>query len=600
MDKKQRTVLRGAGGNAAVVVLTLLIRFITGVHFRSQIPPLPDMETLSVPLQDQLSDATRKARLNPTADNLGRLGMVYHSSTDYENAAACYQLAIKKNSSKWEWSYFLGYLNKEMGESARAVKNFKTVIKENPKAYHAWYYTGEGYQNMGSNDKAEIAFKKIASIREKNTAVNGASRIDYFPLRTYARYQLARIYLGTGRVDLAEQTLQDILNDNITFGQAYRLLGNIYATRGDIVQSGKYILRANDLSDYSSPVDTLVDQLSLLSRSELYLLKQIDEAERKVHPEWAMKLVIHAIRVMPENKYLISKAVKLFLKMDAGKQITPYLDKHLGLFKDDYNEIKEVADLLYEKGAFQKSLGYYQQAARLKPGEAEIQSSLVLALFNAGMKEESLAYMAELLEKDKKNLKVLSNGVYIMLTMGEMGKADAYVAELNRLAPANPKVQQLTGMIAERDGQLSRATALYEKSFSGDPKDLATIQALGEILVRQEMWGEAAGHYKKALEYHPNEPYLLERLGSLLINCPDAKLRNVAEGMEYAERAFTHKASPTLTMFSAGKSLSDAYASMGDRQKAYAYLNIIYEMARSQGAPKEIAEEIAKKLAEYK
>jgi hypothetical protein len=39
---------------------------------------------------------------------------------------------------------------------------------------------------------------------------------------------------------------------------------------------------------------------------------------------------------------------------------------------------------------------------------------------------------------------------------------------------------------------------------------------------------------------------------------------------------------------------------MGDRQKAYAYLNIIYEMASSQGAPKEITDEIARKLSEYK
>jgi tetratricopeptide (TPR) repeat protein len=558
------------------------------------------MEKLSVQLQEQLSGANRKARHNPTAGNLGRLGMVYHSSADYVKAATCYQLAIKKNSSKWEWSYFLGYLNKEMGESARAVEHFKTVLRENPKAYHAWYYTGEGYQNLGSTDKAEIAFKKIEAIREKKSSPTAAARIDYFPLRTYARYQLARIYLSTGRVDPAEHVLRDILNDNITFGQAYRLLGNVYATRGDTGQSYKYILRANDLFDYSSPVDTLIDQLSLISRSELYLLKQIDEAERMVHPEWAMKLVIHAIQVLPENKYLVSKAVKLFLKMDAGKQIAPYLDKHLGFFKDDYNEIKEVADLLYEKGVYQKALGYYQQAARLKPGEAEIQSSLVLALFNSGMKEESLTYMAELLKKDKKNVRILSNGVYIMLTMGEMGKADAYVAELNRLAPANPKVQQLTGMIAERDGQLSRATSCYERSFSGDPRDLATIQALSDILVRQKMWGKVASLYKKALEYHPNEPYLLEKLGSLLINTPDVGLRNVAEGMEYAERAFTHKASPAITMFSAGKSLSDAYANMGNRQKAYAYLNIIYEMARSQGAPKEITEEIAKKLAEYR
>jgi tetratricopeptide (TPR) repeat protein len=272
---------------------------------------------------------------------------------------------------------------------------------------------------MGLNDKAEMAFKKISNLREKNVPANATIRVDYFPLRTYANYQLARIYMNTNRIDLAEKTLNGILKDNVTFGQAYRLLGNIYATRGDIVQSRKLVLRANDLSDYSAPIDTLVDRLSMISRSDQYLLKQIDEAERMVHPEWAMKLVFHAIHVIPENKYVISKAIKLFFKMDAGKQVMPYLKQHLDLFKDDYNEIKEVGDLLYEKGAFPQSLAYYRQADRLKPNEPEIQSSLALAMFNSGQKDESMKYLNDLLEKDNKNIKVLANGVYIMLLWRE-------------------------------------------------------------------------------------------------------------------------------------------------------------------------------------
>jgi len=131
--------------------------------------------------------------------------MVYHSGTFYEQAKQCYILAIKKNSSKWIWNYYLGYLNKEMGENAAAIENFTKVVEKNPKNRLAWFYIGEGYQAMGSNDKAEGIFNKIISQGDVNDSPGNPARFDYFPLSTYARFQLANIYLNTQRTDLTER-----------------------------------------------------------------------------------------------------------------------------------------------------------------------------------------------------------------------------------------------------------------------------------------------------------------------------------------------------------------------------------------------------------
>ena len=594
MHKKRKTVLFIIGG----VILLLLVRVLLDIPYRSNIPPITDLQSVTDSLKIQLTTASKKAYRNPTADNLGMLGMVYHSSANYEKAAICYKLAVKKNKSKWIWSYYLGYLELEMGESENAIKNFETVINENPEANIAWYYIGEGYQNIGSNDKAEIAFKKIATLKEKKRAENSTLRTDYFPLRIYAKYQLARIYFNTGKLDLAEQILHEILKENRTFGAAYRQLGAIYSKKGNTLLSNKYILRANDLTNYVSPVDDLIDKLMLLSKSDLYLLKQIDEAERTIYPEWAMKLLTNALRVTPENKYLISKAIKFYLKIGTKQLALPYLNKHLSYFKDNSNEIKEVADMLNENGAFSQSIVYFRQALKLKPNDTELQSNLVLALFNAGMKEESKGYMNDLLEKNRNNVDVLSNGVYILLAMGENDKAKVYQADLNRFAPKNPKVQQRAGMIAESEGNFNLALAEYEKSFNGDPTDLATIQMLGGILLKQEQWLKAINHYRKALEYHPNEPYLLEKLGSLLITCPDTTLRKIDEGMEYSERALDHKSSPMEIVIKAGSNLSDAYAAKGDKQTAITYLNSVIELAQSNNAPKEYLTNLGRKLKE--
>lgn len=592
MYKKKRIALFIAGG----LVILILIKVILDFPYRRQIPPLTDLKLVSDSIRNQITSASKKAYWNPSANNLGMLGMVYHSSSNYENAALCYKLAIRKKKSNWIWSYNLGYLNKEMGEQENSIKNFETVVKENPNANLAWYYIGEGYQNMGSSEKAELAFKKVATLKERNWTEGPTTRVDYFPLRIYAKYQLARIYLNSAKTDLAEKTLQEILRDNHKFGAAYRLLGNIYKTKGNNQLSEKSAIRANDLIISASPIDTLIDRVSLLSKSDLYLLKQIDEAERNVYPRWAIKLLTNAIRVMPENKYLISKTVKIFLKMGAAQEAIPFLERHLDYYKDDSIEIKEVADLLDENGAFTQALVYYQQALKLKPNDPELQANFALVLFNAGMKEKSLEYMSELLEKDKNNIEVLSNGVYILLTMGEIEKAHSYLVSLNKLAPSKPKVQQLAAMVAERDGKSQLSLDLYEKSFNGNPADLATIEMLGNILQKQNSWGKSISLYRKALESHPNEPFLLQKLGSLLIGCPDAKLRNIDEGMEYADRALINKGSSTEIIMVAGTSLAQAYAMNGDKRTASAYLRTVIDLAQSNNASPEYLSDLGRKL----
>ena len=597
---KRKGVIYIAGGVISLLIAAVLLKWILDSPYRNNIPSLPDMKTFSAPLKEQISGTSRKAKRNPSADNLGRLGMAYHSSAYYDKAAQCYKLAVKKNKSKWYWNYYLGYLNKEMGESEASINNFRAVIKQNRKVYHAWYYIGEGYHSLNENDKAAVSFKNISGLKGDIHATTMAIRNDYFPLKTYARFQLAQVYLNTKRIDQAESTLKEIVQSYSNFGPAYRLLGNLYNLKGDKALSQGYTLRAGDLLDFKPPVDTLIDRLALLSRSELYILKQIDEAERTGYPDWALVLVGNAMKYIPDNKYLISKAISLLLKMSSGKMALSYLNQHLNAFKDDINEIKQVGNLLYDKGYYSQAVNYYLRAKEIKPEDTEMQASLVLAYLKAGNKQQAMDELNEQLKLYKNNPKVLANAVYIMLTMNEREKAKSFLSQLNKLSPSSPKTYQLNGIIAQQDGNLRKAMVMYEYACKGDPGDLVSIQSLDEILTSQKMWSQLISHLRKALEYHPNDPYLLVRLGTLLGDCPDMKLRNYQESRIYSERAFIHKGSTMEIMLSAGKSLAEAYAALGDKRNASIYMNHILEMARSQNAPREFLEDIEKKSAQYR
>jgi tetratricopeptide (TPR) repeat protein len=527
------------------------------------------------------------------------MGMVYHSGTYYDKAALCYKLAVKKDKGKWIWSYYLGYLNREMGDPKTAVRNYREVTKINPKIFLAWYYEGECYQKMGLNDSAEIAFKNIISRMDKNAVVKTPTRYDYFPLVTYSMYDLARIYMTTNHVDMAEKTLTELIDYQKAFGPAYRLLGNVYNLKGDQSLSNRYLVRANDLTINPSPVDTLIDRLSLISRSDLFLLKRIDEAEKNVFPDYALELVNHSLKYIPENNYLISKAIGLYLVRDEGKKALPYLDQHIKYFQNDYVELKYIGDLLYKKAFYSQAMNYYSQAMKLKKDDNQLHSCMVICLAKEGKKQQAFDMINEKLDKNKTNPDVLADGVTLLLNIGEKEKAMECLKKLRSISPFNTKGLQVAGMFMEQDGKWQDATNMYNLSFKGDPGDLTTERLLGNLLLRQKMWDKAIAVFRKGLEYHPNEPFLLERLGTLLVTCNDPKLRNITEGKDFCERAFIHTASHSFTLISAGRSLAIAYAVQGDKRNASNIIKMTINLARGENVPSSYLDDLRNLLQQF-
>ena len=585
--KRKKRILLIAVGVISLLLIALLVKQIINFSVRDEIPQLPDFEHIHDSQKEQILSAHKKAKNFPSSDNIGTLGMVYHSNAIYDKAALCYTSAIRKNPSNWIWNYYLGYLNSELGVSDAAIENFSNVIKYKPDIYLAWYYSGETFQKMGRSDKAEEYFNKIISHPDKVFILRAPQRPIYYPLKSYAIYHLARIHIDSGRLDLAEKMLLEINQRHRTFGPVYRMLGNVYSLKGDITLSREYIIRAGDLPDYIPPRDTIIDKLSLISRSEDYILKQIDLAAKGYNFEWAFTLLNNSLQHIPDNKHLISKAVKDFIKLDYGKYAMPFLEKHMEYFKDDLNELITVATSLQYKGFFHEAAKYYLRVSDLPHADPAGLAKVATSMWQVGLKEKALKLIQEQLIKHPENIDVLANAGYFYLTQGDKEKASSYYKELRRLFPADPKTYSLAGLIAEANGNLKEAIKMFNQVYKADPKDMSNIQYLGNAFVKEKMWKQAHDFFREALEHHPNEPYILERLGAILLSSPNPELLNINEAKVFSERAFIHYFSPFMTRLSAGRNLAIAYASLGDKKRANEYLNTAINMARRENVPKE-------------
>lgn len=587
MRFKRNRILSAFGGLICLSVFAFIIKINADYPYKIRIPGPPDMLDIPKVLQEQISSASKIAYRNPSSYNLGTLGMVYHSNSYYDRAAQCYRLASQKNKNKWKWNFYLGYLNMELGDSRSALENFKNVIEKKPENWLACFFQGESFNNLGITDSAEIVFKRVARLNNDELNLKTGTRKNYFSLRTYAMFNLAIIYFNANRLDSAEYTLKKVIQIENTFGPAYRLMGNVYNRMGDSTLSKKYITRANDFVVYFPPRDFLIDRLSLMSRSDLYLLKEIDVAIKSLNKDWAIELTNNALNYFPDNKFLIIKAIKIFLYQGKVKEILPYLNKHIEIISRDFKELMEVADLLYNNGHTSEAMEYFTRAKNLKSGETETQVQLAMWLFNKGMKNDAIILMNEQFEKDGENPKVLSGVVHLLLLLGEKEKAVPLLKKLKVLAPDELFIEKMEGIIEEQEGNLKLAIEKYVTVFQTDPGDLAMVKYLCMIYIREQMWDSAITQFKEGLEYHPNEPYLLDGLGNLLITCPDRKIRRINDGLEYSERAFLGYASPTPTQISSGVNLAKGYISLGNKEKASFYLKKTLIIANESGAPED-------------
>ncbi|MEN0051176.1 MAG: tetratricopeptide repeat protein, partial [Bacteroidota bacterium] len=198
-----------------------------------KIPELPQLANELPELKEQIESADRQAHKKPSSENLGKLGMIYYASNDYERAAKCFELAIQEDPEIWEWKYYQGSIHMELGELTEAVAVMKVLTQLEPEVCMAWYRLGEIYQQMDSLKLAEEVLDKIIQLPAKETKVNSQFRSIEFPLQLYARIIRSKVYDSTNRAEMAEQDLKDICKNHKTFGAAFRQLGMFYINQGE-------------------------------------------------------------------------------------------------------------------------------------------------------------------------------------------------------------------------------------------------------------------------------------------------------------------------------------------------------------------------------
>ncbi|PWG06692.1 tetratricopeptide repeat protein [Polaribacter aquimarinus] len=586
-----------------VVVLALLYFLINNYidsQYAKQLPEISGLNETSISFQKYITKTNDKTLSKPSVNNLGKLGMVYHANNYFKEAEVCYQLAIERDPKEWKWSYYLGCLKRELGDSENAIKNFDNVLAIQPNLYMALYYKADAYSQIGKSDKFLQILKKLSGMNKKYFVLNDTKRRSYFPLPVYASLELAKFYVSVGKINLAEKQLKILISSNISFGPAYKQLSVLHAEKGDKKLSKYYSDRSKDLEDYVPPADPLLDKLCFYSRSETYLLKQIEDAIRSSNLLWALDLVNFGLKNVPESKYIVSKAIRLYISMNMARRTLPYIENHIEAFQDDYKELIDVGKGLSNSGLKSSAKKYFLTAEKSKSEKPETKSRLAGIFFERlGMKEKGLSLMNEFLEQYPNNPAVLGGATFLSIQSGDMVKANKYLSKLKRVDSNNPRINLFNGILAKNAGNEKEAIVYYEKAFNDVPDQVFIINYLSDYYKNNKMWKKLADLYEAALEFSPNNPILQEGYGSFLINCPDKSMRNSKQAREFSERALINFRSDIQTQVAAGKSLAMSYFQLNEKGKALYYIHKTIGVAKSARFPKEYISNLEAMLSKF-
>lgn len=553
-----------------------------------RLPNVPDLNETSVSFRKNIEDIHTNTMSKPSAKNLGELGMIYHANNYFEEANVCYLLAVERNPKKWEMNYYLGCLNRKLGNSEEAINNFNKVLEVQPNMYMALYYKAEALNLTGSTSKSEEIFKKISKLAENHFVLDNTKINSYFPLSVYASLELAKLYVSTDKVEMAESQLKLLISNEISFGPAYRQLSIIYADKGAKGLSKYYSDRSKDLEDYTSPVDTLLNKLHFYSRSETYLLKQIEDAIRSNNLLWALELVEYSLKKVPESKYIVSKAVRLYISMNMARKTLPYLAKHQKAFQDDYKELVDIGKGLSNSGLKSASKKYFMAAEKCENEKPETKSRLAGIFYDRlGMKTKALQMMEELLDQNPNDPAVIGGATFLSIQTGDMVTAKKHLMHLKKIDAKNPRINVFKGIIAKKVGDTKAALGYYQLAFKDAPDQGFIVKFLSEYYKNNNMWSELADLYKNALKFSPNNPNLQEAYGSFLINCPNKQLQDPKLAREFSERALVNYKSDVQIQVAAGQSLAMSYFQLNDKAKALFYIRKTINVAKQAGFSKE-------------
>lgn len=221
--------------------------------------------------------AKESYELEPNAGSLDTWGLAYAGAGQYDKALKKFEEALSLEPHSAQILMDRGFLYLSLGQDDKARDDFSAILKMNPQDDLAKYRLAQTYSASISEDRKPESFSTLAAssankARDSKKVLELIAGLDQkvdFIQRHPGVFLLSGENLAAeGKYDAAIKSLEYYLMLNSTDPYGWRLLGNIYARKGDETHAAVHWAQALSLGDAAC--------LPLLQRAEKLMSEHQD------------------------------------------------------------------------------------------------------------------------------------------------------------------------------------------------------------------------------------------------------------------------------------------------------------------------------------
>lgn len=354
------------------------------------------------------------------AQAFGELGMACHGRDYLELARDCYTNANRLDQEEYRWAYYLGRVQRSLGELAQSDEAFQTVLRLRPGHVSAMFWLAENANDRGHYEEADAHYQLAGNIDSSCAkCFYGRGKVAF----AQGNYQSAVAFLEHALV-LQPQASQ--LHYNM--GLALRELGDSSRARKHFALAEAHPARKVELTLH----DPLMAAVRAIHQDALSHEHHAQKALERGDYDGAIKAFRRALQLegdRPDARYNLAMALlRLGRRHEARQELDLLLSQKpehaptlvlLGNLSLDEAEPAPaeaffrraveadpagaggwlgLADVFRQEGRFQEALKHYQKATAIDSALLHARLGEVMSLVLLGQFEEALGRLETHLE----------------------------------------------------------------------------------------------------------------------------------------------------------------------------------------------------------
>jgi tetratricopeptide (TPR) repeat protein len=439
-------------------------------------------------------------------------GIKFFEKQEFKKAENEFKNSAEINPNFADAYFMLGMSFLKQGVHSRAVKAFNKCVQLSPENFDAQIKLSEVFFEL---KKFESAYKIIENVLEKEPENNEAKLIKAKILMDEDNY---------GDLNLAEEILQNLIDDNTGFDEAYLLLGSINKKKQEYVRSRNNLLEYLKKNPSDFPARCLLAEVyqaegdlpnaeaqfrrlflenpkseDLKDAIVLFYLKnqKIDLAE---------KFLENLAKDFPKSFKNRMRLVHFYQDWGSKIRIAETLDGVIHDFPTEFQPVKMKAEYFSENEKIESSLTVLKEfSERVTSGPMHLSALNLMAqiFWQAGKTPEALNLTEKVLKENPGDFQANALKGDILMSQKDYAGAVAAYRTVSMEQPENVSLSVKIGDAHRLSRQFLLAAEGYKDALRKDPDHFEARLGLAQAYTQLGKYDFAAKQLKLLMEKNP-------------------------------------------------------------------------------------------------